>query len=94
MALGKLKDSATGPDGAWRTLVVGIGVTVQTADNRAKIQSTVTAKADSLRDSVAGVNLDEEMANMLSYQRAYEGAARVMSTIDSVLDTLINRMGR
>ncbi|HEY0358545.1 MAG TPA: flagellar hook-associated protein FlgK [Mycobacteriales bacterium] len=94
MALGKLKDSPTGPDGAWRTLVVGIGVTVQTADNRAKIQSTVTAKADSLRDSVAGVNLDEEMANMLSYQRAYEGAARVMSTIDSVLDTLINRMGR
>jgi flagellar hook-associated protein 1 FlgK len=93
-ALGKLKDSATGPDGAWRTLVVGIGVTVQTANNRAAIQDTVTAKADSLRDSVAGVNLDEEMANMLAYQRAYEGAARVMSAIDSMLDTLINRMGR
>jgi flagellar hook-associated protein 1 FlgK len=43
---------------------------------------------------VAGVNLDEEMTNMLAYQRAYEGAARVMSTIDSMLDTLINRMGR
>jgi flagellar hook-associated protein 1 FlgK len=54
----------------------------------------VTAAADGLRDSVAGVNLDEEMANMLAYQRAYEGAARVLSAIDSVLDTLINRMGR
>jgi flagellar hook-associated protein 1 FlgK len=93
-ALMKLKDAATGPDAGWRSLVVGIGVTVQTATNRAAIQETVTARADSLRDSVAGVNLDEEMANMLSFQRAYEGAARIMSAIDEVLDTLINRMGR
>jgi flagellar hook-associated protein 1 FlgK len=92
--LGRLKTTPDGPDSTWRTLVVGIGVTVQTAKNRSDIQSAVTAKADDLRESVSGVNLDEEMANMLSYQRAYEGAARVMSTIDSVLDTLINRMGR
>ncbi|MCW2611859.1 MAG: flagellar hook-associated protein 1 [Actinomycetota bacterium] len=92
--LGKLKANPAGPDSAWRTLVVGIGVTVQTADNRSAVQDAVTAKADNLRDSVAGVNLDEEMTNMLAYQRAYEGAARVMSTIDSMLDTLINRMGR
>jgi flagellar hook-associated protein 1 FlgK len=93
-ALAKLKSSADGPDSAWRTMVVGIGVTVQTANRRSEIQTTVTAAADGLRDSVAGVNLDEEMANMLAYQRAYEGAARVLSAIDSVLDTLINRMGR
>jgi flagellar hook-associated protein 1 FlgK len=93
-ALSKLKSTANGPDNAWRTLVVGIGVTVQTANRRSEIQGTVTAAADGLRDSVAGVNLDEEMANMLAYQRAYEGAARVLSAIDSVLDTLINRMGR
>jgi flagellar hook-associated protein 1 FlgK len=92
--LAKLKSDPTGPDSSWRTLVVGIGVTVQTADNRAAVQAAVTAKTDNLRDSVAGVNLDEEMTNMLAYQRAYEGAARVMSTIDSMLDTLINRMGR
>jgi flagellar hook-associated protein 1 FlgK len=92
--LAKLKSDPNGPDSSWRTLVVGLGVTVQTVSNRAAVQSAVTAKADNLRDSVAGVNLDEEMANMLAYQRAYEGAARVMSAIDSVLDTLINRMGR
>jgi flagellar hook-associated protein 1 FlgK len=93
-ALAKLKTDSAGPDSAWRTLVVGIGVTVQTADRRSQIQATVTAAADGLRDSVAGVNLDEEMSNMLAYQRAYEGAARVLSALDSVLDTLINRMGR
>jgi flagellar hook-associated protein 1 FlgK len=93
-ALANIKDAVSGPDSSWRTLVVGVGVAVQTAERRSDIQTSVTAKADQLRDSVAGVNLDEEMANMLGYQRAYEGAARVLSTIDSVLDTLINRMGR
>jgi flagellar hook-associated protein 1 FlgK len=33
------------------------------------------------------------MTNMLAYQRAYEGAARYMSAVDSMLDTLINRTG-
>jgi flagellar hook-associated protein 1 FlgK len=37
--------------------------------------------------------LDEEMANLLSYQRAYEAASRVLTTVDSTLDTLINKMG-
>jgi flagellar hook-associated protein 1 FlgK len=39
------------------------------------------------------VNLDEEMTNMMLYQRGYQAAARVMTTIDSVLDTLINHTG-
>ena len=42
---------------------------------------------------LAGVNLDEETVNMLAAQHAYEAAARVMTTLDSVLDTLINRTG-
>ena len=41
----------------------------------------------------SGVSLDEETVNMLSAQRAYEAAARVMTTVDSMLDTLINRTG-
>ena len=45
------------------------------------------------RESVRGVSLDEEAANLIVYQRIYEGAARVTSIIDSILDTLINRMG-
>ena len=43
---------------------------------------------------VSGVSLDEEMANMLRFQRGYQASARAMSTIDDMLDTLINRAGR
>ena len=46
-----------------------------------------------LRQSVAGVNLNEEMADMLRYQHGFNAAARFITTINQMLDTLINRMG-
>ena len=46
------------------------------------------------RDQVSGVSMDEEMSNMLRFQHAYNASARVMTTMDEMLDTLINRMGR
>ena len=39
------------------------------------------------------MSTDEEATNMLTYQRAYEGSARVLTAIDQMLDTLINRTG-
>ena len=65
----------------------------QTAQRRADIQTRVTGDMDALRAADAGVNLDEEMTNMLTYQRAYEAASRVLTTVDEMLDTLINRTG-
>jgi flagellar hook-associated protein 1 FlgK len=58
-----------------------------------EIQAKATLDVDSARSSQSGVNLDEEMANLLMYQRAYEAAARVLNVVDSTIDTLINRMG-
>jgi flagellar hook-associated protein 1 FlgK len=43
--------------------------------------------------SNSAVDLDEENVNMLMFQHAYQGAARVMTAIDEMLDTLINRTG-
>jgi flagellar hook-associated protein 1 FlgK len=40
---------------------------------------------------VAGVNLDEEMVHLVEFQRAYEAAARLVSIVDEMLDSLINR---
>ena len=45
------------------------------------------------RDSISGVNSDEETADMLMYQKSYEAAARVMTVLDELLDVVINRMG-
>ena len=44
-------------------------------------------------DSASGVSLDEELTGMLTYQRAYEGASRLLTALDQNLDTLINRTG-
>lgn len=46
------------------------------------------------RDSISGVSRDEETADMLKYQKSYEAAARMMTTLDDLLDVVINRMGR
>jgi flagellar hook-associated protein 1 FlgK len=46
-----------------------------------------------MRQSISGVNIDEELANMIRYQHGYNAAARFITTVNSMLDTLINRMG-
>ena len=85
--------AATGPDIAYRTLVVELGVQTQTAIRRTETQSSITVALDASRDAAAGVDVDEEMVNMLAFQRAYEGAARLLTAVDEALDTLINRTG-
>jgi flagellar hook-associated protein 1 FlgK len=66
-------------------------------DDALRAQSVAQAALDGAEDrrqNVSGVSLDEEMANMLRFQRGYQASARAMSTIDDMLDTLINHAGR
>ncbi|NJC74186.1 flagellar hook-associated protein FlgK [Planosporangium thailandense] len=85
--------SAPGPDTAFRSLVANLGIAAQQADRRASVQDTLTKNVDSARTAQSGVNLDEEMTNLIAFQRAYQAASRVITTIDSTLDTLINHTG-
>ncbi|QWC84744.1 flagellar hook-associated protein FlgK [Nocardioidaceae bacterium] len=80
-------------DADYRRLVSGFGATVASTTRLATNQRVLTDQVDAARDQGAGVNLDEEMTNMLAAQRGYEAAARLMRTLDEVLDTLINRTG-
>jgi flagellar hook-associated protein 1 FlgK len=86
---------ATGPgvEGSYQRLVTGLGTEVVETGRRAANQQVLTGQVDGAREQLAGVDLDEEMTNMISAQRAYEAASRVMTTVDSMLDTLINRTG-
>jgi flagellar hook-associated protein 1 FlgK len=77
----------------YQRLVNGFGSEVASVRRLALNQQTLTAQVDGSREQLSGINLDEEMVTMLQAQRAYEAAARVMTTVDSVLDTLINRTG-
>jgi len=84
---------AGSPDGFYQTMIAELGVSAQTSSRRSEIQTNVTEQVDAARESESGVNLDEEMTNLLTYQRGYEAASRVLTTIDSMLDQLINRTG-
>ncbi|MEG8036508.1 flagellar basal body rod C-terminal domain-containing protein [Sphingomonas sp. LR61] len=68
-----------------------------TASRSAATESTLTGlaltNARTQQQSSAGVDLDEENVNLLSYQHAYQGAARVLTAVDEMLDTIINRVG-
>jgi flagellar hook-associated protein 1 FlgK len=44
---------------------------------------------ESYREEVSGVSLDEEMVNLVKFQNAYNAAAKMISTVDELLDTLI-----
>lgn len=65
----------------------------QGVERHLDMQRTVTEQVDLARTSASGVNVDEEMTNLVAFQRAYEGAARVLTAIDETLDRLINRTG-
>lgn len=80
-------------DDAYQQLVNGFGTIVASTKRLAANQQALTNQVDSAREQLAGVSLDEETVNMLTAQRGYEAAARVMTTVDSLLDTLINRTG-
>jgi flagellar hook-associated protein 1 FlgK len=89
-AMAALTTAAGGADLRYRQVVADLGTAAHTVNQRASIQAALTNQADAAVATYSGVSLDEEMTNMLTYQRAYQAAARVMSTVDSVLDTLIN----
>jgi flagellar hook-associated protein 1 len=92
-AISQLGASSTAPDASWAAFVTGVG----TASKAAATQSTMTGltatSAKTQQQSGAGVDLDEENVNLLTYQHAYQGAARVLTAVDQMLDTLINNTG-
>jgi flagellar hook-associated protein 1 len=88
-----LGSALDGPDREYQGMIGQLGVAAQASGRRNEIQATVTEQVDASREAHSGVNLDEEMTNLLTYQRGYEAASRVLTTIDSMLDQLINRTG-
>ncbi|WP_284643214.1 flagellar hook-associated protein FlgK [Paenibacillus silviterrae] len=80
-------------DEFFRSIVGQLGVQSQEADRQATNQQILVNQVDSQRQAVSGVSLDEEMANMIKFQHAYNAAARALTTFDEMLDKVINSMG-
>ena len=77
-------------DGYANALVSQVGHDVQEAKSSQSHQSDMLAYLDNYRESVSGVNLDEEMVNLVKYQAAYTAAAKMISMGDDMLSTLMN----
>lgn len=92
--IAQIGTKADSPDSAWGTYVAQIGSQSAIADGRATTAGTAATAATTAQTSVGGVDLDEETANLVIYQHAYQASARVISTINDVLDTLINMGAR
>ncbi|CEG24345.1 Flagellar hook-associated protein 1 [Planococcus massiliensis] len=76
----------------FRALVSKLGAQSQTAMNTVANHESALLATDNRRQSIVGVSIDEEMANLIMFQHAYSAAARFITTTDEMLDTIINRM--
>ncbi|HEV2998803.1 MAG TPA: flagellar hook-associated protein FlgK [Solirubrobacteraceae bacterium] len=78
----------------YTALVERVGGEVQGAQSSAHNAEAIVGVLGNRRQSVSGVSLDQEMTNLISFQRGYQASARTLTTMDEILDTLINHTGR
>jgi flagellar hook-associated protein FlgK len=88
-----LGDGPSSPDAIYRSFIVGLGVEKLTSEMRLANQTATATLVEQARSAQTGVNLDEEMTNMIMYQHAYTAAARFVTAVDEMLATLIERTG-
>jgi flagellar hook-associated protein 1 FlgK len=75
--------------GAFAAYVGSVGLQTSQAQDGAAAQQSAMTSAQSAQQSVSGVNLDEEAANLLRFQQAYQAAAQVIKVADTLFQTLI-----
>src|SRR3954451_13859912 len=81
------------PDKLYTSFVTRIGGDLKNATRGAANANVLLNSIQDRRQSTSGVSMDEEMTNLVRFQRGYQASARTMSTMDQMLDTLINRTG-
>ncbi len=80
-------------DDFYANMVSVLGADVNRASGLARSAEQMNSHLDARRQAVSGVNIDEEVTNLAASQHAYNAAARVITTIDQMLETLINGTG-
>lgn len=80
-------------EGSYTNIVTSVGISKQYADNMVSNQEVLLDHLMLRRESTSGVSIDEEMTNVIKFQKSYQANARVISVLTEMLDTLINRMG-
>jgi flagellar hook-associated protein 1 FlgK len=92
LAIAGLRGSTA--DKLYTGFVTRIGGDLRNAQRGEANAGVLLNSIDDRRQSTSGVSMDEEMTNLVRFQRGYQASARAMSTVDEMLDQLINRTGR
>ena len=77
----------------YNNIVTKNGISKQQADNTADAQLTVLNQLEIQNEAVSGVNINEEVSDVMRFSQAFQANARIIQTISEMLDTLINRTG-
>ena len=100
IAMSRLRDTPVSINGqtasiseGYRTVVASIATSVNGAQGTATAARTLATQSDTRRESIKGVSIDEEMVNLMKFQQSYAAAARLVSVVDEISNTLIN-LGR
>ncbi len=80
-------------DSRYQSLVTDLGTRIAALGQTEKRQTLLLDQLENQRQSVSGVSLDEELTNMLQYQRSFNAAARVMNALDEMLAQIVNGLG-
>ena len=73
--------------------VTNVGLKGEQAETNLLSQNAIMDDLRNLRDSISGVNIDEELAEIMKFQHGYNAAAKFITVWDSLVDTIINRLG-
>jgi flagellar hook-associated protein 1 len=80
-------------DDFFADVVADIGLKGEQAEKALDTETLVLKELNEIKQSISGVNVDEELANMIKFQHGYAAAARFVSEVDKMIDIIINRMG-
>jgi flagellar hook-associated protein 1 FlgK len=94
MKAGVLDNGTTSVSSAVERMTANLGLATRSAQLNRDAEAVINESDIATRDSISGVNLDEEAANMLRFQQAYAASAQVIAVANSLFDTLMNAVRR
>jgi len=85
-----LDNNSATMDQFFGALIAQVGIEVRLSDTNRQTQLDVIGNIDLLNKSISGVSLDEEMTNLMKYQRGFQASARLLTTTDRMIDVILN----
>lgn len=79
----------TGPDAAYQKMVQNIGADTQSVNNQLQAQTSVAAQAQQALQAITGVNVDQQLTDLLGFQQNYEASAKLLATVDATIQSLL-----